>query len=91
MAADPEATGWIAAILSALGINAAGWVRLNVKQGQHDVRIQALETERRDHARKIDDTHTTVTQLGTKMERVDEKLGDIKSMLEGWRDRGGSR
>lgn len=82
MSADIDSTGWIAAILSALGINAAGWVRLNVKQGQHDVRIQALEAERRDHARKIDDTHTTVTQLGVKMDGVDSKLGEIVKLLE---------
>ena len=88
MPADPESTSWLTAILAAIGIGGGGtgFLRLHTRQSENTTRILALEKRQADHDGKILGTHTTVTRLDGRTERVEGDVKAIRDMLERWRD-----
>lgn len=92
MPADPESTGWVAAIPAAVGIGGGGTglLRLHTRQSENTTRIKALEARQNDHDGKILGTHTTVTRLDGRTERVESDVKAIRDMLERWRDTQGN-
>ena len=58
-----DENGWFAAAVAFIVGSSGAILRLFTTQSAHATRIERLEEDRREHADKIEQTHTTVTTM----------------------------
>lgn len=90
MSIDPESTTFWQFVAGVLGLGGGGsLLGLHKKVAEHSIQIDALKTDRVGDAKKIDETHTTVTTLAANVTHMQNDISaihhgisEIKSAVE---------